>query len=50
LTGSFVGAFAGLSSIPEKWRGGIENGDLLVGIGESLAQLAARRSVTSTVP
>ena len=48
LTGSFVGAFAGLKSIPENWRGGVENSDLLVGIGESLAELAAGGSVPRT--
>jgi ADP-ribosylglycohydrolase len=50
LTGSFVGAFAGSKSIPENWRAQVENGDLLVGIGESLAELAARGSIHRAAP
>lgn len=39
LTGSFVGALAGLEAIPKRWRDNVENYDLLLGVGESLAAL-----------
>jgi ADP-ribosyl-[dinitrogen reductase] hydrolase len=40
LTGGFVGAFAGVEAIPQRWRKEIENADVLLGVGESLAALA----------
>ncbi len=40
LTGSFVGALAGVEAIPESWRLDVENSDLLVSVGESLASLS----------
>ncbi len=40
LTGSFVGAIAGAEAIPSQWRTEIEDGDVLVAIGEQLADIA----------
>jgi ADP-ribosyl-[dinitrogen reductase] hydrolase len=40
MTGSFVGALAGIDAVPKQWRDEIENGDVLIGIGETLASLA----------
>ncbi len=41
LTGSFVGALAGMEAINRKWLAAVENSDVLVGAGESLAKLSA---------
>ncbi|HEY3123952.1 MAG TPA: ADP-ribosylglycohydrolase family protein [Thermoanaerobaculia bacterium] len=40
LTGSFVGAFAGDRAILSEWRTHVENSELLVEVGQSLAALA----------
>jgi ADP-ribosylglycohydrolase len=42
LTGSFVGAFAGVSAINRQWLDSVENSDVLVGVGENLASLLSR--------
>ena len=47
LTGGFVGALAGIEAIPDAWRLNVENSDLLVGVGESLATVALARRVRS---
>jgi ADP-ribosyl-[dinitrogen reductase] hydrolase len=39
LSGSFVGALAGEGSIDKQWLLGIENSDVLIGVGENLANL-----------
>jgi ADP-ribosyl-[dinitrogen reductase] hydrolase len=39
LTGSFVGAMCGIEVIPENWRSEIENADVLIGTGRSLAAM-----------
>jgi len=39
LTGSFVGALAGVEAIEKQWLSDVENSDLLIGIGENLARL-----------
>jgi ADP-ribosylglycohydrolase len=39
LTGSFVGALAGVEAIDRQWLRGVENSDMLIGVGESLANL-----------
>jgi ADP-ribosylglycohydrolase len=41
LTGSFVGAFAGDAVVPPHWRTRVENSDLLVNVGQTLAALAS---------
>lgn len=43
LTGSFVGALAGLAVLPDEWRDGIEDGDILVAVAEQLAAVGARK-------
>jgi len=40
LTGSMVGALAGVESIPEQWRAELENADVLAGVAENLAAIA----------
>jgi ADP-ribosyl-[dinitrogen reductase] hydrolase len=45
LTGSFVGALAGLEAIPQPWRDEIEDGDILVAVAEQLASIAERKDV-----
>ncbi len=40
LAGSFVGALAGIESIPKHFVEGVENSDLLVGVAENLAVAA----------
>ncbi len=42
LTGSFVGALAGMQAIDKHWLHGVENSDVLVGVGENLAKLISR--------
>jgi ADP-ribosyl-[dinitrogen reductase] hydrolase len=37
LTGCFVGALAGSAAIDKQWLAGIENADVIAGIGENLA-------------
>jgi ADP-ribosylglycohydrolase len=37
LTGCFVGALSGIESIPSQFADGVENHDVLVGVGENLA-------------
>jgi len=39
LTGSFVGALAGVSAIEKQWLAEVENSDVLIGVGENLAAL-----------
>jgi ADP-ribosyl-[dinitrogen reductase] hydrolase len=39
LTGSFVGALAGMEAIDTLWLQQIENSDVLIGVGENLADL-----------
>jgi ADP-ribosylglycohydrolase len=39
LTGSFVGALAGVAAIEKQWLAEVENSDVLIGVGESLAEL-----------
>jgi ADP-ribosylglycohydrolase len=39
LTGSFIGALAGLDAIDKQWLLEIENSDVLIGVGENLADL-----------
>ena len=41
LTGSFVGAFAGVNVIEKHWLRDVENSDVLIGVGENLANLVA---------
>jgi len=40
LTGSFVGALAGLEALPAEWRDEIEDGDILVAVAAQLAAVA----------
>ena len=42
LTGSFVGALAGAEVIDKQWKTGVENSDVLTGVGENLAKLISR--------
>jgi ADP-ribosylglycohydrolase len=42
LAGSFVGALAGVQAIDTQWLHEIENSDVLIGVGESLANLIRR--------
>jgi ADP-ribosylglycohydrolase len=42
LTGSFLGAWNGVGIIEKIWLSEIENSDVLIGIGESLAELAGK--------
>jgi poly(ADP-ribose) glycohydrolase ARH3 len=42
LTGSFVGALAGAKAIDKHWLHGVENSDVLIGVGENLAELIGR--------
>ncbi len=37
LTGSMVGALAGIEAIPKQWQDEVENGDVLAGVAENLA-------------
>lgn len=39
LTGSFVGALAGVDCIQKDWLAEVENSDILTGVGESIAHL-----------
>jgi len=39
LAGCFVGAFDGSTSIDRQWLGEIENSDVLIGVGENIADL-----------
>jgi ADP-ribosylglycohydrolase len=45
LAGSFVGALAGLESIPKHLVDGVENSDVLIGVGENLAVAAHRQEM-----
>ncbi len=47
LTGSLVGATAGFDLIPEEWRTGVENADVLRGVGENLAALACAENAVA---
>ena len=47
LAGSFVGAFAGLETIPKTFRDEVEDGDVLAAIGDQLASLALARQESS---
>lgn len=42
LTGSFIGALAGVEAIDKQWLREVENSDLLIGVGENLAQLLSQ--------
>jgi len=42
LTGSFIGVLAGVDAIDKQWVGEVENSDVLIGIGENLANLLGR--------
>lgn len=42
LTGSFVGALAGVDAIDSPWLGEVENSELLVGVGENIARMLGR--------
>jgi ADP-ribosylglycohydrolase len=42
LAGCFVGACSGLEAIPKEWLAGVENSQMLVECGKSLAALVAR--------
>jgi len=42
LTGSFVGVLAGVEAIDKQWLRGVENSDVLIGVGENLANLLSR--------
>lgn len=41
LAGCFVGALAGIQAINREWILGVENSDVLTGVGESLAKMLA---------
>jgi ADP-ribosylglycohydrolase len=41
LTGSMVGALAGIEAIPARWREQVENSDVLQGVAENLATLVS---------
>jgi poly(ADP-ribose) glycohydrolase ARH3 len=41
LTGSLVGALAGVGAIDAHWVESVENADVLIGAGDSLAALVA---------
>jgi ADP-ribosylglycohydrolase len=43
LAGSFVGAFAGLGSVPVHWRDAVEDRDILMGVAEKLADATGIR-------
>ncbi len=47
LTGSFVGALAGVEAIPQSLRRQVENADLLAAVGERLASLASSAGAQS---
>ena len=42
LAGCFVGAYSGIDAIPRQWVLEVENSDVLIGVAESLAELACR--------
>jgi len=42
LTGSFVGALAGIQAIDKQLVQGLENSDVLIGVGENLARALTR--------
>jgi ADP-ribosylglycohydrolase len=44
LTGSFVGATAGIAAIPKPWTDGVENRDLLKGVAQSLAAMVQKNT------
>ena len=48
LTGSFVGTLAGADVIDKQWRTGVENSDVLTGVGENLAKLLSRPDMGAT--
>lgn len=39
LAGSFVGALSGLNAIDKRWQDGLENIDVLIGVGRTLADI-----------
>jgi len=45
LAGWFVGSLADAPVIDRSWRNGIENADVVVGIGESLARPVDQRRI-----
>jgi ADP-ribosyl-[dinitrogen reductase] hydrolase len=44
LAGSMVGAMSGAGAIPEHWRAGVENSDVLAGVGENLYRAACHEA------
>jgi ADP-ribosylglycohydrolase len=42
LTGSFVGTLAGVQAIDKSLLRGLENSDVLVGVGENIAKILAK--------
>jgi ADP-ribosylglycohydrolase len=42
LAGSFIGNLAGVEAIDRRWLAGVENSQVLVGIGERLAEMLCR--------
>jgi ADP-ribosylglycohydrolase len=44
LAGSFVGALAGVNAIDKHWLRSVENSDVLIGIGENMADLLSQLS------
>jgi ADP-ribosylglycohydrolase len=49
LTGSMVGAYAGIEAIPRQWQVEVENPDVLTGTAEGLAALACREDIGEMV-
>jgi ADP-ribosyl-[dinitrogen reductase] hydrolase len=47
LTGSFVGAFAGWEAIPPAWTEEVEDGKVLIAVGEQLAVIEEKRSAAA---
>ena len=48
LTGSFVGTLAGVDAIDRKWMSEVENSDVLIGVGETIAELLNDHSSAGT--
>ncbi len=47
LTGSMVGALAGIEAIPKQWQEEVENADVLVGVAENLAAMVIEKPQNS---
>jgi ADP-ribosylglycohydrolase len=50
LAGSFVGTLAGVEAIDRQWLTGVENYDVLIGVGENLADLLGRPNSEAASP